>query len=209
MRRLLRSRNLWWLLTLLARPALAQQPLPLELPLNNRPGPFFFTIQFAGGIGVAAVGVGYWAARQRLEPELLVGRVPRSLGGRGMTIFTLRTTYTPYAPQLGRSNWYASPLSFGGQMTYTTGEQFFLTDDTAGHYPEGYYWWSPKVRFGAFAGLRLTYQPTYNPTTLRPDRTTFYGNLSTNDLHLVSRLTNKTLRLPEILTLGVGAKAGW
>ncbi|MBC6611011.1 hypothetical protein H8B15_08755 [Hymenobacter sp. BT507] len=202
-----RTRSSWLAGLLLPAVAVAQPSLP-DRHLNQ-PGPFFLTVQFAGGIGVVAVGGGYWLANRRVEPELLVGRVPRSLGGRGMTMFTLRTTYTPFAPQLGRGNWHMSPLSVGAQATYTTGKQFFLTNRSAGRYPKGYYWWSPKVRLGAFAGLRLTYQPDYDPRGWRPGRTTLYANLSTNDLHLVSHLTNRSLRLPEILTLGLGAKAGW
>jgi hypothetical protein len=87
-------------------------------------------------------------------------------------------------------------------VNYTTGQQFFLTNNTAGRYRPGYYWWSSAVRLGLLAGTRLSY--LNQGTTLT--RTTAYAELSTNDLHLVSALTNRSLRLPDILTLGGGLK---
>ncbi|QDA60119.1 hypothetical protein [Hymenobacter jejuensis] len=176
----------------------------------RRSGPFFLTVQLAGGQGVVAVGGGYWLADRRLEPEVLVGYVPRSIGGSRMAVFTFKTTYTPFEPKLGgRGDWRLNPVSVGGFLNYTTGKQFFLTNDSAGRYPKGYYWWSSAVRLGAFAGLRLTHHSTEPNLHGWPRRTSFYSELSTNDLHLVSALTNKTLRIPEILTLGLGVKNGW
>lgn len=173
----------------------------------NRRGPFFLTVQIGGGQGLVAVGGGYWLADQKLEPELLIGYVPPSMGGRAMAIFTLKTTYTPYSPSL-QNGWQVSPISVGGFVNYTTGDQFFLTNKSAGRYPKGYYWWSPAVRIGALVGARVTHEATGPDLNGWPRRSTLYGELSTNDLHLVSRLTNKSLGWGEILTLGLGVKAG-
>ncbi|OUJ76203.1 hypothetical protein [Hymenobacter crusticola] len=189
-------------LCLLATAAQAQND-----PTPDRHGPFFLTVQIGGGQGLVAVGGGFWLADQKLEPEVLVGYVPPSVGGRAMAIFTLKTTYTPYSPSL-QNGWQVSPVSIGGFVNYTTGEQFFLTNQSAGRYPKGYYWWSPAVRIGALVGARITHEVVGNNLNGLPRRTTLYGELSTNDLHLVSKFTNKSLSLPEILTLGLGLKAG-
>lgn len=173
----------------------------------GRRGPFFLTVHIGGGQGLVAVGGGCWLADQKLEPELLVGYVPPSVGGRAMAIFTLKTTYTPYSPRL-QNNWQVSPVSVGAFVNYTTGDQFFLTNKSAGRYPKGYYWWSPAVRIGALVGARVTHEASGADLNGWPRRTTLYGELSTNDLHLVSKITNKSLSWAEILTLGLGLKAG-
>ncbi|SNR50376.1 MULTISPECIES: hypothetical protein [Hymenobacter] len=177
-----------------------------EMP---RSGPFFLTLHFAGGVGLVAVGGGYRLNHQRVEPEVLVGYLPRRLAGRAAAIITLKTTYIPFAPTLGRSQWQLSPIAVGGLLSYTTGRQYFLTNNTAGRYRPGYYWWSPAVRIGALAGVRLTHTQPAGKLGAMPARTALYSELSTNDLHLVSALTNHALKLTDILTLGAGAKQSW
>ncbi|HEX8349126.1 MAG TPA: hypothetical protein VF598_04125 [Hymenobacter sp.] len=187
---------------LLSSPICAQHD-----PTPARRGPFFLTVQIGGGQGVVAVGAGCWLAHQKLEPEVLVGYVPLSIGGRPMAIFTFKTTYTPYSPNLG-TNLQVSPVSLGAFVNYTTGEQFFLTNNSAGRYPKGYYWWSSAIRVGALVGARVTHEASRLGLNGLPRRTTLYGELSTNDLYLVSKVTNKSVSLPDILTLGLGVKAG-
>ncbi|KAA9333328.1 hypothetical protein F0P96_10175 [Hymenobacter busanensis] len=199
---------------LLAAPAQAQSSDPANdaaqpatqpaAPNTPRPtdGAFFLTVHIAGGTGAVAVGGGYWLARRRLEPELLLGIVPKKLGGKTLGVVTLKTTYTPYAPQLGASRWQANPLSFGGLASYTFGPG--LNSSRATKYPKGYYWWSSALRFGAVLGARLTHEGGAG----WPQRSSYYAELGTNDLYLVSKITNRSLRLSEILTLGLGVKGG-
>ncbi|RSK48074.1 hypothetical protein [Hymenobacter rigui] len=184
-------------LCLLVNQTCAQAPEPAA-------GPFYLTLHVAGGTGLVALGGGYRLARQRLEPELLVGYVPRRLSGsKPLAIFTLKTTYLPWSPRLGQSRWQATPVTLGAMINYTTGQQFFLTNNSAGNYRPGYYWWSSAVRLGLLAGTRVNYGGPHQQST------TAYAELSTNDLHLVSRLTNRSLRLVDILTLGGGLKRGF
>ncbi|SNC76825.1 hypothetical protein SAMN06265337_3581 [Hymenobacter gelipurpurascens] len=182
--------------------------LPARVAAQTAPvpaaGPFFLTLHVAGGIGLVALGGGYRLAHQRLEPELLVGYLPRRLAGRPTAIITLKTTYLPFSPRLGHSRWELSPVAVGGMVNYTTGRQYFLTNNTAGRYRPGYYWWSSAVRVGALAGMRLT-RVGHSAAEYAP-RTSLYSEFSTNDLHLVSALTNRSLKLTDILTLGAGVK---
>lgn len=166
-------------------------------------GPFFLSLHVAGGTGVVALGGGYRLAHERLEPELLVGYLPRRLsGGPALAIFTLKATYLPWT--LGRGRWQGSPVTLGALVNYTTGRQFFLTNNTAGRYRPGYYWWSSAVRVGTLVGARVTYVAPRAGEP--PRRTSLYSELSTTDLHVVSALTNRSVRLPDILTLGAGLK---
>ncbi|TGE09386.1 hypothetical protein [Hymenobacter fodinae] len=183
--------------------------LPVQAQTDAQPsaGPFFLTLHFAGGTGLVALGGGYRVAHQRLEPEVLVGYLPAKLAGRAAAVITLKTTYIPFSPRLGQSRWEVSPVAAGGWLSYTTGQQYFLTNNSAGRYRSGYYWWSSAVRVGAFVGPRLTHLG--HPSTPRPSRQTLYAELGTNDLYLVSALTNRSLKLPDILTLGGGLKGSW
>ncbi|TGD77911.1 hypothetical protein [Hymenobacter wooponensis] len=183
--------------------------LPMQAQTDAPPqaGPFFLTLHFAGGTGLVALGGGYRVAHQRLEPEVLVGYLPRRLAGHRAAIITLKTSYIPFSPRLGHSRWEVSPVAVGGFINYTTGSQYFLTNNSAGRYRPGYYWWSAAVRMGAFAGPRLTHlghlSGRYVP------KQTLYAELGTNELYLVSALTNRSLKLKEILTLGGGVKGSW
>lgn len=198
-----RSVVLVGLLLALHGPAAAQTS---DLP---RSGPFFLSLHFAGGVGLVAVGAGYRFNHQRVEPEVLVGYLPRRLAGRAAAIITLKTTYIPFSPRLGQSQWQVSPLAVGGLLSYTTGRQYFLTNNTSGRYRPGYYWWSSAVRVGALAGVRLTHSGRSGAPGTVPARSTAYSELSTNDLHLVSALTNHSLKLTDILTFGAGLKQSW
>ncbi|GAB3842811.1 hypothetical protein GCM10028821_51620 [Hymenobacter jeollabukensis] len=189
-----------WAGLMLSLPAAAQSGGPAA-------GPFFVSVQVAGGTGAVAVGGGYWLAHRRLEPELLVGLLPGKLaGGRALPIVSLKATYAPRGFALGRSSdWRVTPLTVGGLVSYTVGPNLFLSSNHTGRYPaKGYYWWSSAVRVHAFVGPRLVQTAAGG----WPRRRVLGAEIGTNDLYLVSWLTNRTLRLPEILTLGLTAKAG-
>ncbi|MCC3160714.1 hypothetical protein LJ737_25990 [Hymenobacter sp. 15J16-1T3B] len=172
----------------------------------QRSGPFFVSVQVAGGTGAVAVGGGYWLANRRLEPELLVGLLPgRLAGGRSLPIVSLKATYAPKGFGLGHSDWRVSPLTAGGLVSYTFGPNLYLSSRKTGRYPtKNYYWWSSALRLHAFVGPRVVQTAAGG----WPRRRILGAEIGTTDLYLVSWLTNHTLRLPEILTLGFTAKAG-
>lgn len=190
-------------LTLLAAPGHAQMTRPDSL----RPRPWLLPHhvigQFAGGQGLATVGLGY-SSRQRLDLDLLAGYVPRRYSITPMGIFTAKATYSPWLLRLGQSRWQLRPLSAGGMLSYTASKGFNKTWDDK--YSTGYYWWSAHTRIGAFVGGRLAYRLSNQPAR----RTRFisaYYELGTNDLYLVSIWHNiGHLPLSSILTLGVGVK---
>ena len=169
--------------------------------------PFFLTLQMGGGAGLVAIGGGVQLVHQKLEPELLLGRVPGRLSGQPLTIFTFKTTYLPVRPTFGQ-HWRAS-AGVGGYINYTAGATMRDSRDTK-VYQRGYYWFSTKVRTGLFVAPRLTYAG--NPTLVHPSppRVSGYAEFGTNDLYLLSRLPNKGApSFTELLTLGFGSKASW
>ncbi|GAA4393066.1 hypothetical protein [Hymenobacter koreensis] len=160
--------------------------------------------QIAGGQGMATVGVGYTAFRNRLDVDLLAGYVPRKYSITPMGIFTAKITYSPWTLDLGNSRWQAKPLSVGGLLNYTASRGLVATQDNK--YPKGYYWWPSHWRMGAFVGGRLGYALP-NKANGQPRTASFYYELGTNDIYLVSWFNNrKALSALDIATLALGVK---
>lgn len=152
---------------------------------------------------MVALGGGVRLAGQRLEPEVLMGYVPRRFSGQPLTVFTFKATYLPINPRLGR-HWHASP-AVGGYINYTHGSTM-LDSKEPGKYPDNYYWFSSKVRTGAYFAPRVS----YSGVRAGAPQVAAYAELGTNDLYFWSRATNKkALTLGEILTLGFGSKVAW
>ncbi|MDO7877185.1 hypothetical protein Q5H93_20735 [Hymenobacter sp. ASUV-10] len=199
-------RYLFFILTILAglvAPAHAQPGRPDSLHRRSWLLPHHVIGQFAGGQGMATVGLGY-TSRRRLDLDLLAGYVPRRYSITPMGIFTAKATYSPWLVSLGQSRWQLRPLSAGGMLSYTASKGFNKTWDDK--YSTGYYWWSAHTRIGGFVGGRLAYR--LSNQSGRPARfISAYYELGTNDLYLVSIWHNiGHLPLRSILTLGVGVK---
>lgn len=188
----------------LSRPAQAQRDMA-----NAGTAPFFLTLQIGGGAGTVAVGGGVRLAGRRLEPEVLVGRVPARFSGQPLTILTFKTTYLPVRPTFG-DHWRAEG-GVGAYVNYTAGPALRDSRDPA-NYQKGYYWFSTKVRTGLFLAPRLSYAGRPSPQDPRPPRLGAYAEFGSNDLYLISRSSNQGRGAPtlaELLTLGFGTKGSW
>jgi hypothetical protein len=161
--------------------------------------------QFAGGQGLATIGLGYGLDRDRLELDLLAGYVPRRYSITAMGVFTAKATYTPWEISLGNHGWAVRPLALGGLISYTASRGLNATQD--GKYPPDYYWWSAHVRLGGFVGGRVAYALPSRRPTKSPRQVSLYYELGTNDLYLTSWRDNPNgLSLLDIATLGIGVK---
>ncbi|MBO0361171.1 hypothetical protein J0X19_24650 [Hymenobacter sp. BT186] len=176
-------------------------------PFSSGKAPFFLSLHVGGGLGLVAVGGGVQLAQQRLEPEVLVGYVPRRFSSKPLTIFTFKATYLPVRATLG-DHWRVSG-GVGGYVSYTHGATIRDSKDPSNYTP-GYYFFSTKVRTGLFVTPRLTYAGIATVQRPNPARVAAYAELGTNDLYLLSRLPNKGgISVSDILTLGFGSKVGW
>ena len=83
------------------------------------------------------------------------------------------------------------------------GNEFWIHEPE--RYPKGYYGFSSKVRIHVFLGQRLTYNipPRWR---LGARAVTFYYEISTCDLYVVSAFTNKYLKPKDYLSLSFGLK---
>lgn len=83
------------------------------------------------------------------------------------------------------------------------GEEFWVNEPD--RYPKGYYGFSSKVRTHIFLGQRVTLQvpPQFR---VMAKQITFFYELSTCDLYLVSAFTNSYLKPKDYLCLSFGLK---
>ena len=91
-------------------------------------------------------------------------------------------------------------------MNTVFGNQFWVSEPE--RYPKGYYGFSSKVRIHVFLGQRLTYDIDPNRRFLAKSVTFFY-EISTCDLYLISAVTNSYLRPRDYLSLSFGLKFQW
>ena len=83
------------------------------------------------------------------------------------------------------------------------GDEFWVNEPDRS--PKGYYGFSSKVRIHAFLGQRITYD--IDPRRRFTAKSiTFFYELSTCDLYIVSAFTNKYLKPRDYLSLSFGLK---
>ncbi|WP_375416750.1 hypothetical protein [uncultured Hymenobacter sp.] len=209
--------RIWFLLSWLlglsaAGPALAQTTDPATgAPAAARPAvpwyrPRHLLAQTGSGLGLLAVGAGYAFARDQVETDVLLGFVPRRYAGSSLLIPSLKLLYSPFKVELSESV-QLRPLTAGLYVSHTYG----IINDDRRKYSKGYYWFSADTRVGPLLGGRLSYQRL--PATLsgrRGRQFSAYYELGSNDLYVISYYTGgnaNSLRLKDILTLGIGVKA--
>lgn len=162
--------------------------------------------QFAGNMGLLSFGTGWdYGKRNQWETDLLFGFIPKYSSKKAKVTMTLKQNYMPWSIDLGKG-FSTEPLSCGLYLNTVFGDQFWTSEPE--RYPEGYYGFSSKVRFHIYMGQRLTYDIDPQRRYLAKSVTFFY-ELSTCDLYMISAVTNSYLRPRDYLSLSFGLKFQW
>ena len=165
--------------------------------------PDLVKMQFAGNIGFLSAGVGYEHGKGKLETDLMLGFLPKSIGGDHITSLSAKMTWSPWKISKGRSrSLELTPFTLGPYMSYSFGSQF----DTIlpNEYPSGYYWWATSLRFGAFFGGNVEI-PLASEQSIKGIG--FYYELGTYDLKFISYVLNrKFLNVTDIFSLALGVR---
>lgn len=160
-------------------------------------------IQYAGGMGVISLGVGWdYGKNDQWETDIYLGYLPKYTTKRSKITFTLKQNFIPWTKQLNKTI-SIDPLACGLYVNTIFDGDFWVNEPDK--YPNGYYSFSTKMRFNIFLGQRLTFHIPPEKRFLSKDITLFY-ELSTNDLYLVSAFSNKTLSPTDYLRLSFGVK---
>lgn len=160
-------------------------------------------LQFAGNMGLLSLGTGWdYGKRNQWETDVFLGILPEYQSKRTKLTFTLKQNYMPWSIDLGKQ-FSVEPLSCGMYLNTVFGDEFWVNEPE--RYPKGYYGFSSKVRIHVFLGQRMTFD--IDPKRRFMAKTiTFFYELSTSDLYIVSAFTNKYLKPKDYLSLSFGLK---
>ncbi|ACL65834.1 conserved hypothetical protein [Anaeromyxobacter dehalogenans 2CP-1] len=120
--------------------------------------PDHLTAQFAGNVGLLAVGGGHAWRDDRVVGDLLFGWVPESVGGTDIYQLSAKVTWSPWIFRLGQG-WKARPFTVGLQVTYLLGGDYFIVQPS--RYPSGYYPVPTALHPGLTLGTSLTVPKRY------------------------------------------------
>lgn len=156
-------------------------------------------MQYAGNIGFLSVGAGWdYGKENRWETHLLFGYLPHfTFDDDAMTI-TVRQQLLPWQCRLSE-RLTVTPATFGASVNAVMNNEFWITDPVNNNY----YRFSSKIRLHLGLGSRLNlYVP--NEKKRRSTRISFYYEVSTYDLAVISYFRTSHTRLSELLSVGIG-----
>ena len=161
-------------------------------------------IQFAGNMGLLSFGTGWdYGKRNQWETDIFLGFLPKYDSDRAKLTLTLKQNYIPWSLTIKNGPFAVEPLTCGMYLNTIFGDEFWTNEPD--RYPKGYYGFSSKVRIHAFLGQRLTLniapQHRFNARAI-----TFFYELSTSDLYIISAFTNRYLKPHDYLSLSFGIK---
>lgn len=156
--------------------------------------------QYAGGMGLSSLGMGWdYGKRRQWETDFLIGYLPAKYADGFRLTFTVKQNYIPWSITFAE-RWIAEPFYTGLYITTIAGEEFWKQEP--GRYPNRYYNFSTKLRPYIFIGQRLGIDI---PHPLFRNVSAFY-EISTCEMYLISKVTNKSLTMKDILRISFGIK---
>ncbi|MBR7157533.1 MAG: hypothetical protein IKD16_03960 [Bacteroidales bacterium] len=167
--------------------------------------PSYSKIQLAGGIGTVSAGPGWdYGRKSQWETDLLIGYLPKYDSKEWKITLSLKQNYIPWQIQLGRGPFQFSPLVCGAYGSLILGGDFWIREPF--RYPDrSYYRFPTRLRGHIFIGERITLN--IKPGMSRAHKSiSFYYEICTHDLALMSIFTNKYLTLKDATSLAFGLK---
>lgn len=163
--------------------------------------PNLFTLQYAGGIGMFSVGIGWdYGSSDQWETHALVGFTPKRYDYHTYWTVTLREIYNPWCVGIDR-HWSIKPLSVNFAINSILHNDFWTKEPD--RYPHGYYGFSSRLRFHLGVGQRVVYNFPKNRKYLGSSVSAYY-EVSTCDLYVRQKFLSKSIPMKDILSLAVG-----
>lgn len=172
----------------------------------NKLIPSYSKLQFAGGMGLVSVGTGWeYGKNRQWETDLLLGIIPKHSSKRTKVTFTLKQNFTPWRVPL-RGRFSLEPLSTGLYLNTVFGGEFWMKNPD--RYPQGYYWFSTRMRIHIFVGQRIRFDIPEGRRWFLSAITAFY-ELSTCDLYVIQAVRNSYMKADDVLRLSFGLKCSF
>jgi len=164
--------------------------------------PEYAKLQYAGSMGFLSLGGGWdYGKRKQWETDLFIGFLPHYSTSKNKITFTLKQNYIPWKLDVG-SKFIIEPLTTGLYLNTIWGRDFWVKE--LEKYPNSYYAFSSKIRINVFVGQRITYKFKEDREIFKS--ATFFYEVSTNDLYLLSAVNNSYLKPKDYLVLSLGLK---
>lgn len=164
--------------------------------------PEYGKVQYAGNMGFISIGGGWdYGVKKHWETDLLIGFLPHYSTSKNKITFTLKQNYIPWHVNINRK-FMVEPIITGIYLNSIWGRDFWVSEPEK--YPNSYYAFSSKIRVNVFAGQRVTYN--FNKEREFVKSISFFYEVSTNDLYLISAVNNSYLTPEDYLTLSFGFK---
>lgn len=166
--------------------------------------PKYAKLQMAGGMGLFSVGLGWdYGKKEQWETDLFLGFLPKYSSDEAKITFTIKQSYNPWSIPLWNRSVSFSPLRCGIYMNTIFDDDFWTREPD--RYPKNYYGFSTKLRWHLFLGEQFTFEiPSHR--RIRHKSISFYYELSTYDVALISFCTNKALGIKDLMSLSFGFK---
>lgn len=160
-------------------------------------------IQYAGGMGLISVGVGWdYGKNNQWETDVFFGYLPKYTTNRSKITFTLKQNFIPWKKKINK-HFSFEPLACGLYVNTILDGDFWVSEPDK--YPNNYYSFSTKMRFNIYVGQRFSLNIPYEKRIFTRQVTAFY-ELSSNDLYIVSAVGNGYLKPKDYLRLSFGLK---
>lgn len=157
-----------------------------------------------GGIGLISSGLGWkYGSYEQWETDAMLGFVPAYSTDKPKITLTLKQNFLPWNNRRINDKFAFDPLNCGLAINSILDGEFWVNEPEK--YPSNYYSFSTKLRFWFHAGQRIT---LYIPEEKRnyAESVTFFYEISTNDLYLISAFNNRYLKPTDYLRLAFGLK---
>jgi hypothetical protein len=164
--------------------------------------PTYSKIQYAGGMGLVNIGVGWsYGKNQHWETDVFIGFIPRYSSDNSKFTMTLKQNFIPWEKEIG-NRFTFEPLTCGLYFNTVFSDEFWTKEPD--RYPKGYYGFSTRLRTHVFVGQRLRFNIPDKKRFFSRSITAFY-EISTCDLYVASAFTNH-LNPDDYLRLSFGLK---
>lgn len=161
--------------------------------------PDYVKLQFAGGIGLVSLGVGYTFFKQKLEVSYFYGYVPKFASTDDLHSVSLQLTTKLLHFKIS-PNIELMPLNFGWFIHHTFGNEYWLS--LPSYYPNDYYWWSPGRNSGIFFGGEI--KTKFLSSKIPASGTAFYIRAGSRGLYIASKFGNSSIPINDIIEFGFG-----
>jgi hypothetical protein len=165
--------------------------------------PRYAKVQYAGGMGLFSVGMGWdYGKNGKWETDLLFGIIPKYSSKNAKVTMTIKENYTPWSVSLGKG-WAFQPLETGIYLNTVFSNKFWTHEPS--RYPRNYYGFSTRIRGYLFVGQRWQYKFPNSAHKFAQSISAFY-ELSTCDFLVVTAVQNSYLKPTDYLRLSFGVK---